>query len=215
MMGSVVIWAPLIMILVGWMFPSSLVWTLSQVPEVVVPVRWMVDGWWPAAPVRGEAVKEPLFDRLSLAGARGQVADGGVRPGFGGTGPVTVGAGQQGPGRRVGAVAGLVEPAADGPHGERGRVVLRAHRHPPLMPLMGRGGVDAVGFGLARGRVGDVVHTDPHRVPGVPPGHRTIGEQADEFPFLHFYADHRVPGGQVIGAWVGMFRAVVVDGDEL
>lgn len=155
-MGSAVIWAPLIMILVGWMFPSSLVWTLSQVPEVVVPVRSMVDGWWPAAPVRGEAVKEPLFDRLSLAGARGQVADGGVRPGFGGTGrelgfpgtgPVTVGAGQQGPGRGVGAVAGLVEPAADGLHGERGRVVLGAHRHPPLM---GRGGVDAIGFGLAR-----------------------------------------------------------------
>lgn len=86
-------------------------------------------------------------------------------------------------------------PPAPTPHGPRRR---RRHRVWPCP-----------------GRVGDVVHTAPHRVPGVPPGHPTIGEQADEFPFLHFYADHRVPGGQVIGAWVGMFRALVVDGDEL
>ena len=121
---------------------------------------------------RTYCVTAPVPD--PIAGARGQVADGDGQPGLGGergqldlpgadpvaVGAAAVGADQQPIGMRVAAPPDGVPPAAQSRHGERGGVVVGAHRHPAGV---GRDVVDAVGDRFAEFFVHEVVDVRRHR----------------------------------------------------
>ena len=110
----------------------------DQVDDHPVALQWL------CAPVHGDLGEQPVFDFVPFAGARGQVADGDPQPGLGGergqldlpgadpvaVGAAAVGADQQPIGMRVAAPPDGIPPAAQSRHGERGGVVVGAHRHP-------------------------------------------------------------------------------------
>ena len=115
-------------------------------------------------------------------------------------GAATVGADQQLLGAGVGVLADLVEPTADGLHGEPRGVVVGADRNPAVV---GCDVVNAVGVGLAQLRVGEVVHVHPDRVPGRSPLTPTVLVEADEFLLLGIHADHRLAGSNMFRALLG------------
>ena len=115
-------------------------------------------------------------------------------PGAVAVGPAGVGGDQQPPCPRVVQPAAAVPPAADGLHRERGGVMVGPYAHPA-----DAGGqvIDPVRDRLALIRAGEVMITDPHRVPGRPPGPPRAGVLADLLLLLGIHADHRVPRCQV------------------
>ena len=171
----------------------------------------LMAGQRPAPPVQGDVREQPVLDLVPLGGARREVADRDRQPRLGGQGgqlalpdpvPVAVGAArvrgdQQAGGLRVVPAAAHLPPAADGLHGEDGRVVIDTDIHPA-----GVAGdvVDPVRDRLLHIRAGEEeavvlhLHRLALRAP-LPAAHR---QPAQLLPLLGVHADHRLAGRLVV-----------------